>query len=177
MAHLWIANEEQAWAVLPLEDDTFILTTTPPQPVRRPLGADEVLSKVLLVRTPGAEGLSWILIAGPGSGVSVNGVPLVSGIRAVADRDEIRIAGASNFYFSTERLARVEALPGSDQVLYCPRCQQEITAGSLAVKCPGCGVWHHQIEDLNCWTYAEVCALCAHSTDLNAGFQWTPEQL
>jgi len=176
MAHLWIATDRQ-WAVLPLEGDAFALTASPPQPVRRPLGENEALSSLVLVPTRAAEDPTWVVIAGPASGVSINGVPLVSGIRAIVDRDEIRVGGNGNVYFSTERLARIEEFPGSAQTSYCPRCQQEISTGTTAVRCPGCGVWHHEVEELNCWTYAEVCALCAQSTDLNAGFQWTPEEL
>ena len=177
MAHLWITTEEQQWAVLPLEDEAFTLTTKPPQPVRHPLAEGEALTNVLLVRTRGAEGLTWVLIAGAASGVSVNGLHLATGIRVVSDRDEIHLPGASKVYFSTESLARVEEFSGSDQILFCPRCKQEIETGAMAVKCPGCGVCHHQTEELNCWSYSEVCALCAHPTDLNAGFQWTPEGL
>lgn len=178
MAHLWVTTESNDWAVLPLEDDAFTLTTSPPKPVRRSLDDGEVLSSVLLTRTRGgADGLMWVLIAGAGSGVSLNGLPLVTGMRVVSDRDEIRIPGLSNLYFSTESLARVEEFSGSDQTLFCPRCKQEIEQGAAAVKCPACGVWHHQTQELNCWTYAEVCALCAHATDLSAGFEWTPEGL
>ena len=177
MAHLWVTTEAQQWAVLPLEDDALTLTTSPPQPVRHPLPEGEALSNVLLVRTRATEGVTWVLIAGAGSGVSVNGLPLATGLRVVSDRDEIRVPGVSNLYFSTESLARVEEFSGSVQTLFCPRCKQEIGKGSMAVKCPSCGVWHHQTEDLNCWTYAVACALCAHATDLNAGFRWTPEEL
>lgn len=177
MAHLWVTTESQQWAVLPLEDDALTLATNPPQPVSHPVAEGEALSNVLLVRTRGAEGITWVLIAGTGLGVSVNGLPLATGMRVVSDRDEIRIPGVSNLYFSTESLARVEQFSGSDQTLFCPRCKQEIENGASAVRCPACGVWHHQTEELNCWTYSEVCALCAHATDLNAGFRWTPEEL
>lgn len=177
MAHLWVTTEARHWAVLPLEDDAFTLATNPPRPVRHPMGDGEAFSNVLLVRTSGAEGTSWVLIAGAGSGVSVNGLPLATGLRVVSDRDEIRIPDAGALYFSTESLARVEPFAGSDQTLFCPRCKLEIEKGAEAVRCPACGVWHHQTEELNCWTYSEVCALCAHATDLNSAFQWTPEEL
>jgi hypothetical protein len=177
MAHLWVSTEANQWAVLPLGDDAFTLTTSPPQPVHLPTLDGEVLSRVVLMRTGGADPLTWVLIAGAGSGVSVNGLALGTGMRVVSDRDEIRIPGVSNLYFSSEGLARVEPFCGSAQTMFCPRCKQEIESGATAVKCPACGVWHHQTEELNCWTYSEVCALCAHATDLNAGFLWTPEDL
>ena len=176
MAHLWVTTETNEWAVLPLDDGAFTFTATPPQPVCHPLGDGEV-SSALLVRARGPDAATWVLIAGAGLGVSVNGLPLATGMRVVADRDEIRIPGVSCLYFSTESLARVEEFCGSDQTLFCPRCKQKVEKGEAAVKCPACGVWHHQTEELNCWTYSEVCALCAQATDLNAGFLWTPEDL
>jgi Zn finger protein HypA/HybF involved in hydrogenase expression len=116
------------------------------------------------------------MISSANAGVSINGLPLTVGIRALADRDEIR-AGERAFYFSTESLAQVEDFPGSDNALFCPRCKQEIEKNTSAVRCPACSVWHHQTDELNCWTYAETCALCSQQTDLSAGFRWTPEEL
>jgi hypothetical protein len=176
MAHLWVKNETEQWAVLPLEEAVFTLTARPPHPIGSLLWENNVLANVLLLRTAGAE-TSWVLIAGSGTGVSVNGMPIATGIRVVADRDEIRVPGAGSFYFSTETLARVEEFPASEQALFCPRCKQEIEHAAKAVRCPGCGVWHHQTEELNCWTYSDVCALCAHPTELNGSFRWTPEEL
>jgi hypothetical protein len=176
MAHLWVTTEANQWAVLPLEGDAFSLTTHPPQPRRR-VDDGQILSSVLLLRTGGVDAPSWVLVAGVRAGVSVNGLPLATGMRVVSDRDEIRVPGVSNVYFSTECLARVEVFAGRGQTLFCPRCKQEIEMGSPAVKCPACGVWHHQTDELKCWTYADVCALCAQSTDLDAGFRWTPEDL
>ena len=177
MAHLWVTTETNQWAVLPLDQDAFALLAKPPQPVCRPLGEGVAWSSVLLVRAGPASSAAWVLIARGGLGVSINGLPLTTGIRVVSDRDEIRIAGERSFYFSTESLARVEEFSSTDQTLFCPRCKQEIESGSAAVKCPSCGVWHHQTDQLNCWSYSEVCALCTQATDLDAGFQWTPEDL
>jgi hypothetical protein len=50
-----------------------------------------------------------------------------------------------------------------------------IEAGSAVVKCPNCGVVYHQSEERPCWTYADSCSMCARKTDLDAGFQWTPD--
>jgi len=177
MAHLWVRTEAEQWAVLPLEHDAFTLTANPPRPVDPSFREGDALSSVLLVRARGHEAVTWVLVSGAGSRVSVNGSVIETGMRVVADRDEIRIAGGERLYFSTETLASVEQFAGGDQTLFCPRCKQEIENGTKAVKCPGCGVWHHQTEELNCWTYSEVCALCAHATDLEAGFRWTPDEL
>jgi len=176
MAHLWVRDETESWAVLPLEHDAFSLHGESPQPIARRLGEGEGLSEVLLIRTDSGQAHSWVLIANATAGVSVNGIPLVAGIRVVSDRDQIRMQGAREFYFSTETLARIDEFSGGEQAIFCPRCKQEIESGTSAVKCPACGVWHHETGELNCWTYAEVCALCAQPTDLSSGFRWTPEE-
>jgi len=176
MAHLWVRDETENWAVLPLEHDAFSLNAESTRPIARRLGDGEALSEVLLIRSDSGQANSWVLIANATSGVSVNGIPLATGIRVVSDRDQIRVPGAREFYFSTETLARIEQFPGSEQTIFCPRCKQEIEKGTSAVKCPGCGVWHHETDELNCWTYAEVCALCAQPTDMSSGFRWTPEE-
>jgi hypothetical protein len=93
------------------------------------------------------------------------------------DRDEILLHGVGRCYFSTETLARIEPLSEESATGCCPRCKQGMTAGEPAVRCPGCGVWHHQSDELPCWTYAERCAICGGSTALDAGFSWTPEEL
>jgi hypothetical protein len=177
MAHLWITNEEDQWAALQLESDAYALKGNLPKAIGQPVGDGPVLSEVLLLHSRGAANGAWVLIASNEAGVSVNGMPLSVGIRALEDHDEIRVQDEGTIYFSTERLARVEEFPGSDQALFCPRCKQEIEKHKSAVKCPSCGVWHHQTDELNCWTYSDACALCSQQTDLSAGFRWTPEEL
>ena len=175
MAHLWVRDEAERWVVLPLDHDAFSLSVRPPRPILRQLGEGDSLIDVVLLCTRVAEVGSWVLIAGVGSCVTVNGIPMATGIRVVSDQDRIRVPSADDVYFSTESLARVEDFPGLDQISFCPRCKQEIEKSARAVKCPSCGVWHHQTDELNCWTYADVCALCTQLTDLSTGFRWTPE--
>jgi uncharacterized protein YbaR (Trm112 family) len=177
MAHLWVKNESEQWAVLPLEADAFVLTANPPVPLRNLAVATESVSKVLLLRQLRAEETSWVLISGRERDVRINGAQLTLGVQTVADRDEINIEGAGTLYFSTESLARVEPYPVSAQSLYCPRCKQAVESGSAAVKCPQCRTWYHQSEELPCWAYSETCALCPQPTDLAAGFRWTPDEL
>lgn len=175
MAHLWLKNNSEEWAVLPLEADAFVLTTNPPQPLRNAHAIDERASTVLLLCDRRAGGGSWVLLAGRERDVRVNGAALTLGVRVVSDRDEIFVAGTGTLYFSIESLARVETFPGAEQRLYCPRCKQEVKKDSQAVKCPQCLVWHHQSEELPCWSYAETCALCPQPTGMDAGYRWTPE--
>ena len=162
--------------MLPLEQAAFTLMSVPPRPVACLSGSRGLPANVLLLRASEKD-CTWVLIAGVGAEVSVNGMPLATGIRVLSDRDEIRVSSADSYYFSTESLASVEAFPASEHTLFCPRCKQEIDKGAAAVKCPACGVWHHQTEELNCWTYSDACALCAHPTEMNGCFRWTPEEL
>src|SRR5262245_18008057 len=119
---------------------------------------------------------SWALLPNRAARVLRNGEPLVLGLAVLRHRDELRVDGAEAFYFSTERLAVVEPC-ARDDAPRCPRCAQAIERGEPAVRCPGCGVLHHQLSDRPCWTHLPRCALCDQSTDLAAGFRWTPEAL
>jgi hypothetical protein len=177
MAHLWLKDDSDGWAVLSLDKQAYTLATNPPRPVAPHLAAEVAASRVLLLRAQLVEGASWVLLAKEDGDVFINGSRLSLGIRVIADRDEIRVRDLATIYFSTESLPAVAQFPGAEKALFCPRCRMKIEEGRLAVRCPSCGVWHHQTDDLPCWTYAEVCALCPQPTDLDAGFRWTPEEL
>lgn len=154
---------------------------TPGEAVARPFetearGEPQLGGVARLVSTQAAGGKeAWLLLAAPGQAL-VNGQPVWLGLRVLRDRDEIQFTGGGSLFFSTESLARVMDFPGAPKQVFCPRCRDRIEPGP-AVKCPACGVWHHQLGDRPCWTYAETCALCPQPTALNAGFQWTPERL
>jgi hypothetical protein len=177
MAHLWVREDSGEWAALPLAAAAVDLRCSPPRalPAAGPVTDDQVL--LLCAPAGGAAGVEWVLLAGAGATVWINGLPLGAGLRALADRDQVHVEGAAPLYFSTERLAAVAAMPGSPQPLFCPRCRQAIETASDAVLCPQCGVWHHQSAALPCWLYAPTCALCPQPTELDGGFRWTPEEL
>jgi len=178
MAHLWTQVGGGALGILELAGDRLELDRLaeridgekPGGRARGPVPAGRL-------QRFAAESDEWILLAAPRAGISINGLPLQVGIHVLADRDEIRIGGRGSVFFSTERPARCEPLPPSDRSLVCPRCRQPIEPGTPAVRCPQCALWHHQSADLPCWSYAPTCALCPRSTEQDAGFQWTPEDL
>ena len=161
MAHVWMQApvaqpDAGGWSPVPLADDA------PP------------IHPAMLLRRSRTEPDVWVVIGSPT--VHANGVPLDAGIRVLRDRDELRVDGHRTF-FSTETLATVASFPGGDRAVFCPRCKLQIAPESAAVRCPRCGVWHHQSEELPCWTYAERCTLCDQASRLDAGFGWTPEDL
>jgi len=184
MAHLWVTQNKDGsitWAIAPLKGSEIF-----------ELGQDHMLPLVgrqnrhgksvrpVVQRGRIGEAETWVLISPPGVSALVNGTPVLPGIKVLADRDEIRIAGTSNrLFYSTERLARVEPFPGCGQPMSCQRCKQPITKGSPVVRCPQprCQVLHHQSEELNCWTYSDRCSNCDQPTELDAGYRWTPEGL
>ncbi|MGQ0701894.1 MAG: hypothetical protein ACT4PM_02025 [Gemmatimonadales bacterium] len=166
MAHLWL-EQSPDWVIIPLDRDELSLTELPP---REP-------GRGVLVKSGAAGRADWHLVAGEEHQIRVNGLPLVTGLRTLIDRDEIRLPRLGTLFFSTERLARVEPLPPEAGQVACPRCRQAIEPGALAVRCPACEVWHHASDELPCWTYAEHCALCRQPTALDTGYQWTPEEL
>ena len=132
------------------------------------------LDSAASVRLCAGAGEAWVLIASPSAGVRVNGQPIALGIRSLRDRDEIQV-GTSRYYYSTERLARIEPFPGADGAVMCPRCRKEIVKGTPAVRCPSCATFHHEREGLGCWSYSARCQLCDSETALDAGFRWQPE--
>jgi hypothetical protein len=134
-------------------------------------------SGALLLRTRPAldeAGPTWSLHCGEGVELYVNGALWRIGLRVLRHRDEIRLGGGPSFYFSSERVARVEPYD-RDDTPKCPRCAQAIRRGDLSVACPGCGVRLHQTEELPCWTHVPKCAACEQATALDAGLQWKPE--
>lgn len=121
----------------------------------------------------------WIVMAGRGIPVWVNGRFIQAGIHILQDRDEVRVHHQPSVFFSTEQLARVVPYTPGTSPVFCPRCKQPLVGGTPGVQCPQCGVWEHQDEahDLGCWMYSETCAMCDQLTDLHSGFRWTPEGL
>jgi hypothetical protein len=146
-------------------------------PVRGRASAAEVVTAVVMRRAR-PQGEVWLLLTTQDHAVWVNGSPLSTRLRVLRDRDEVRLRDGRRLFFSTERLAQIEAFPGAEDTIYCVRCRQALAPHSPAIQqCPACGVWHHQTEELLCWTYAERCAMCDQQTRLDAGFRWTPEEL
>ena len=178
MPHFWITNAAGGWGILRLAGECCLDGSAEKVLRIAPPASGPSLADVRLL-PPDAAGVSpsWTLLRGRGAALRVNGQPLVLGIRALRDRDEISIAGQRCF-FSVEALANIVAFPGLAQPVCCPRCKQNVEVGQLAVACPHCRAWHHQSETLPCWSYAPTCALCQiQATALDAGYSWTPEML
>lgn len=131
-----------------------------------------------LVESEGAQ--AWVVLSAPELPVRLNGTELLLGLSILRDRDEIMLeaaGGSKRFYFSAERQAAAEPAP-PDLPCVCARCKTSITEGSLAVRCPACGAWHHQRDDRPCWTYAERCGGCQQQkTALTGQLQWSPADL
>ena len=131
------------------------------------------------VSADGAE--SWVLLEA-GVAARVNGDTVIGGIRTLHDRDELSLLGAGGrIWFSAEQRPRITWIEGGGE-LRCPRCRGGFE-GPLAcvVVCPGCGLTHHQSEELPCWTgfmpqdSYSTCAMCSCETDLEARLKWLPQ--
>ena len=84
-------------------------------------------------------------------------------------------AADTRLHFSAESLAHVEPFAGPGTVK-CPRCRRQLVPGEASVRCPICGVAHHQTAEMPCWTYAPACAAqCGQPTALDVGYSWIPE--
>jgi hypothetical protein len=176
MAHLWLWKSEQ-WTIVPLTKDALQLPAHP-APAARPATDAPTPTARVVIRRHRAEGVSeaWLVLAPAPSAVRVNGAALSQGLHLLQDKDELQLAGTPPLYFSTERVAAVEAFPGAERAMLCPRCKMEMQAGQAAVRCPVCRTWYHQVEpDLNCYTYALRCQVCAKETKLGGSLEWVPE--
>lgn len=181
MAHVWIPVADAAgpaWAALPLAGQQYHFVSTEPYVRRAEVTAGPAAGE-MLVRSEHAGTECWYVLASWAARLWVNGRQAPLGVKVLADRDEIRLENGCRCYFSTERAAKVVPFPGTDHETVCPRCGQPIEKGTPAVLCPECATWHHQASPLTCWWYeaSMQCQNCEHSTEPDAGFQWTPESL
>ena len=167
-------SEEPAWQVTTCEGGRLELAAV----VRAQAGQGCLAPARATLLLAGASAQErWVLLGD--ESIRVNGVPLASGIRVLEHRDEIHVGENPPVYFSTERPAVIEAFPGAERPIRCPRCRLEIRPGDLAVRCGRCGIWHHENEEYPCWTYpeAETCAACqVQPTTLDDRLSWFPEE-
>jgi hypothetical protein len=175
MAHLWTLDESDRWVATTLADDRVHLDAT--VDIEADVSSESTSDDSLLIQRLAAAPETWALVCPPGWPGRFNGELVPLGLVILADRDEIRAPGRRTMFFSTETIAHVEPYAGSDDRGFCPRCKQPIEAGTAAVRCPSCGLWHHESDDLPCWTYAPRCTACPHETALDASYRWSPEEL
>jgi hypothetical protein len=180
MPCIWI-REDSAWAAYRLTDKPVELSGSklaelPSDP--EPGGATDE-ERATFFRVAG-DGLAdkWALVWGRKRSVRLNGLDLPTGVRILADRDEIKVDDNDPVVFTVETQASVESFPGSENEIRCPRCLKPIEAGSAAIRCPSCSLWFHcgEEKEKNCWAYSPECT-CGRSTDMEAGFRWTPEEV
>jgi hypothetical protein len=185
MPQMFLELEDGGWGIAPLEAATYVAG---PNGLHPPQAGDDRQSPcgcgALLARLGDPRDAAWLLLASPDCAVRVNGEPVTLGARLLRHQDEMVLrrgpAGATwRGYFSAERSARVQPFPG-DEPAVCPRCKHPILPGKPAVKCPYCGVFHHNEPEgqRNCWTYSAHCATgCGQTTELDGQLHWTPEEL
>ena len=87
-----------------------------------------------LSRAPNAGQEGWLLFTPAAQPVLVNGEPVFLGLRALRDRDELRLPGAAPMYFSTEHRVAIEPFTGLAEGR-CPRCTKVIELLTPAVRC------------------------------------------
>lgn len=181
MPYLWFAEAESRWTALPLSEMAVDVGADIPRtmaaehcPTRTK--QDSRRDAAFLVPTGDSASRVSVLLWGPEETIRVNGWRLTTGLRVLADKDEIVIGDRAPLFFSSESVACVESFAGSDREIFCPRCTLKIEKNAPVVRCPNCGIVHHENAELGCWTYASECAVCAHPTAMDAGFRWTPEE-
>jgi hypothetical protein len=168
-------QSEGKWHLVPLGAAPRLLRLDPVSIERAgetvaPLDADACV----LVHIGGHHG--WAALVAEGAALLHNGARIGAGLRLLAHRDALALSGGQMLFFTTEEQAHVETF-AADAPVSCPRCRSEVHPGEAVVRCPACGVVHHETSDRNCWTYAPVCALCPQPTAFDAALRWTPEEL
>jgi hypothetical protein len=180
MSQIFLPTDD-GFDVQPLDAERYRIVASeavPPrlEPLDAPVASADDTLIVRVAELPDAPGVRWALVAGRGARVLQNGDAVVLGLALLRHKDELRVGGAAPLYFSSERLAAVEPC-ARDDAPRCPRCAHPIARGEAAVRCPGCGVLHHELAERPCWTHLPRCALCPQATALDADFTWTPEGL
>ncbi|KKM06263.1 hypothetical protein LCGC14_1745730 [marine sediment metagenome] len=183
MPQIWAEqdNGKSPWAVLPLdgEAEVFYLTGEASRPVTVERGEGARSPAAYIIRHAGSKGTQrWMLFSNPDGRVSVNGRRVLLGVRALRDKDELRV-GQCRMFFSTHGLAVVESCTDLGKSARCVRCDRPLVKGQPVVRCPApkCGAWHHQFAGWECWTYGPKCTCCEQSTELDGSYTWTPEEL
>lgn len=121
------------------------------------------------------------LLARDGVHARVNGLAVLGGLRELSHKDEI-LVGTTRLFFSAESTPEVVSFQKDTDARTptCPICRGGIKDGDMAVRCPGCGRWHHEVEaaedrpSKKCWTYSTSCRCCNHPTALTGEPVWTP---
>lgn len=181
MACIFIPKSGDAWEPRYLRDSQVVMDFIPPadkrgrQKTRR--GGSPACPVLFRFKVSDRE--RWAVLAPDDLSLKVNGAAVPDALVMLGDRDSISWTGVRTAFFSTETLPRIVAYPGGAESVHCGRCRMPLKPGELAVKCPGCSIWHCEDAAANrgCWSYAPTCAICDQSTDREAGFQWTPAEL
>lgn len=167
------AKRDGQWRIHPVGMSPSLLRLDPAS-VEPSARLESSANACLLVRIAG--GRQWAALVADEPRVHHNGTRIAAGLRMLEHRDALALAGAESLFFTAEEPAFIEPFAATAAVT-CPRCRGEVHLGDNAVRCPSCGVMHHETVNRNCWTYAPTCALCSQPTALDAGLRWTPEEL
>ena len=143
MAHFWIKNSDETWAVVALEATRYALRADLEYAVSASQqGGHDGVEALTLPLRGGDDGAFALLGRDTQGTVAVNGAPLHTGMRVLRDRDEIRLHDGRRLFFSTECLTQIAPYPKDESAALCPRCKMEIRPGQRAVRCPNsqCGI-------------------------------------
>lgn len=181
MPYLWFVEEESRWEAMPLSELPVDVGADVPRAVAAEpssTGTKRVPIQKATLIVPVKDGAcqTSVLIWSPDETVRVNGWALTTGLRVLADKDEIQIGDRVPLFYSSESVAEIETFPGSDREIFCPRCTLAIQKGQSVVRCPNCQLIHHQDVELGCWVYAPGCASCSYPTAMDGGFRWAPDE-
>jgi hypothetical protein len=145
MPYIWYREGSDVWTAWSLSEGTLDVGGDTPKEYspeescdRRNSGSAEVPSNggaVVFRVDDDRLAETWVLVWGREREVRLNGLRLSTGIRVLADRDEIKIDSFEPVFFSGESRPRVELFPGAESEVICPRCKRTIEKNSSMVRC------------------------------------------
>jgi hypothetical protein len=106
--------------------------------------------------------------------VCINGRPFW-GMHVLRDQDEILLPRGQLLFFSAQDPPQVvhQLPPGLKAT--CPICGDPVTAP--AVRCPQCGIYHHERPDRPCWSSGATCSTYQCGQPTRPSRTWTPLEL
>jgi len=153
MAYVWFEREDE-WAAMRLSEMPVDVGGRVPRavtPGHSSIGTKQIPAQkaTQIVQVGAGRRQASVLIWSPDKTVRVNGWTLTTGIRVLADRDEIRIGDRTPVFYSSESVARSrsspEATARSSATLYAADRKRK-----AVVRCPDCGLMYHQDAELRC---------------------------
>ena len=170
-----IYHKDNGWQAAPLPMNPSLLWFNPVRIESSAAPAPRHRRDAVVLMCVGQEG-KWVAMVPEDARITHNGQRVRGGgLRVLMHGDSLAADAGAPVYFSTEQTPSVEDYAGPPEI--CARCKTPVKHGDRAVKCPRCGILHHETAEKNCWSYRTECTCCPQPTALETALCWSPEML